>query len=205
MGSTRVSPLLTTALYCKGEESIVENSIVLATEKKFTGLFCKSTLRKRRCSAKEPCKRDDILQKTLYSGVCSRESLTTERQRDCTANESREQSPECEPTREQLFSTPFRLWVSFAEEPYKRDDILQMRAESSRETLSTVLSCSRLSTKSFAEYHLFHTALLQKRPETYAFKEPTNRSHPIARPSREDSIVVFSTHKRVSCRISSLL
>ena len=30
---------------------------------------------------------------------------------------------------------------------------------------------------SFAEYHLFHRALLQK--ETYNFKEPTSRSHPI--------------------------
>jgi len=39
---------------------------------------------------------------------------------------------------------------------------------------------------SFAEYSLFYRALLQKRPiikETYNFKEPTKRSHPI--PSKE--------------------
>jgi len=30
---------------------------------------------------------------------------------------------------------------------------------------------------SFAEYHLFYRALFAK--ETYDFKEPTNRSHPI--------------------------
>ena len=96
--------------------------------------------------AKEPCQRDDILQK---SHVILRSLLIV-----ATPYIS-------------LASTSSPIQISFAKEPCSRDDILQKRPIILRSLLivaTPYISLASTSSPTCAEYSLFYMALLQKKP-----------------------------------------
>ena len=94
-----------------------------------------------------------------------------------------------------------KSYISFAKEPYKRDDILQKRLIILRSLLIVATPYPvfldftvniqpipyRLYMVVMPIIGLFCKRALQKRPifskETYIFKEPTNRSHPVVMPT----------------------